>query len=154
MAQVHYKPWEYDTFSGINVDKGSFSFTVRDHGIMKRQQKIPSKAADFYHYIQDTLDVQKVVCAYEAGPTGFHLYNYLSGLQITCYVTSAVSIPKPSNEEVKTNRLDSDRIVEYLMSAEFQLIRVPEGPYLELRHLVKTRERNVSDRRDMTKTVF
>jgi len=147
MAQVDYNPWEYNTFIGIDVDKGSFSFTVRDHGIMNRQRKIPSKAADIYHYIQNTLDGRKVVCAYEAGPTGFHLYDYLNGMDIPCYVTSAASIPKPSNERVKTNRIDSGKIVEYLMSGKFKPIRVPEGPYRELRHLVETRERYVSDRK-------
>lgn len=147
MAQVDYNPWEYDTFIGIDVDKNSFSFTVRDHGIMKRHRKIPSKPANFYHYIQNTLDGRKVVCAYEAGPTGFHLYDYLNGRQIPCYVTSSASIPKPSNEKVKTNRIDSVKIVEYLMSGKFKPIRVPEGPYRELRHLVETRERYVADRK-------
>jgi transposase len=147
MAQADYNPWEYDTFIGIDVDKGSFSFTVRDHGIMNRQRKIPSKPADFYHYIQNTLAGRNVVCAYEAGPTGFHLYDYLGDKQIPCYVTSAASIPKPSNEKVKTNRLDSVKIVEYLMSSKFKPIRVPEGPYRELRHLVETRERYASDRK-------
>jgi transposase len=141
MAQAHYNPWEYDTFIGIDVDKGSFSFTVRDHGMMKRQRKIPSKPDDFYHYIQKTLDGRKVVCAYEAGPTGFHLYDHLNQLEIPCYITSPASIPKPPNSKVKTNRLDSGKIVEYLMSGEFKPIRVPEGPYRELRHLVKVRER-------------
>ena len=42
MAQVDYHPWEYGIFIGIDVDKGSFSFTVRDQGIMNRQRKIPS----------------------------------------------------------------------------------------------------------------
>jgi transposase len=147
MAQVDYSPWEYDTFIGIDVDKGSFSFTVRDYGMIKRQRKIPSKPADFYHYIQNTLAGQKVVCAYEAGPTGFHLYDYLKGKKIPCYITSAASIPKPSNERVKTNRIDSSKIVEYLMSGEFKPIRVPEGPYRELRHLVETRERYAYDRK-------
>lgn len=147
MAQADYNPWEYDTFIGIDVDKGSFSFTVRDHGMMKRQRKIPSKPGDFYNYIQNILDGRKVVCAYEAGPTGFHLYDYLNGMQIPCYVTSAAGIPKPSNEKVKTNRIDSGKIAEYLMSGEFKPIRVPEGPYRELRHLVNVRERYAYDRK-------
>lgn len=147
MTQLAYNPWDYDTFIGIDVDKGSFSFTVRDCGIMKRQRKIPSKPADLYHYIQNTLSGRRVICAYESGPTGFHLYDYLNNLQVPCYITAASSIPKPSNERVKTNRLDSVKIVEYLMSGEFKPIRVPEGPYRELRHLVKVRERYVQERK-------
>ena len=147
MTQIYYNPREYDTFIGIDVDKSSFSFTVRDYVMMKRQRKIPSNPRDFYHYIQNILAGRKVVCAYEAGPTGFHLYDYLNELQIPCYITCASSIPKPPNERVKNNRLDSGKIAEYLMSGEFKPIRVPEGPYRELRHLVKIRERYVFERK-------
>ena len=147
MTQSNYTPRDYNTFIGIDVDKASFSFTVRDYGMMKRQRKIPSNPDDFYHYIKNVLDGRKVVCAYEAGPTGFHLYDYLNGLGIPCYITSAASIPKAANEKVKTNRIDSGKIVEYLMSGEFKPVRVPEGPYRELRHLVETRERYVADRK-------
>lgn len=147
MTQSNYTPRDYNTFIGIDVDKASFSFTVRDYGMMKRQRKIPSNPDDFYHYIQKFLDGRKLVCAYEAGPTGFHLYDYLNGLGIPCYITSAASIPKASNEKVKTNRIDSGKIVEYLMSGEFKPVRVPEGPYRELRHLVKVRERYVHERK-------
>jgi len=147
MTQIYYNPREYDTFIGIDVDKSSFSFTVRDYVMMKRQRKIPSNPRDFYHYIQNILAGRKVVCAYEAGPTGFHLYDYLNELQIPCYITYASSIPKPPNERVKNNRLDSGKIAEYLMSGEFKPIRVPSGPYRELRHLVKVRERYVHERK-------
>jgi len=115
--------------------------------MMRRQRKIPSKPSDFYNYIENNFKGRRVVCAYEAGPTGFHLYDYLNQLQVPCYVTSAAGIPKPPNERVKTNRLDSGKIVEYLMSGEFKPIRVPEGPYRELRHLVKIRERYTFERK-------
>lgn len=147
MAQLNYNPLNYDTFIGIDVDKGSFSFTVRDFGVMKSQKRIPSDPDIFYNYIQKILGHRKVVCAYETGPTGFHLYDYLTARRISCFITSPAGIPKAPNERVKTNRIDSGKIAEYLMSGEFKPVRVPEGPYRELRHLVKVRERYVHERK-------
>lgn len=147
MTQVEYSSRDFDTFIGIDVDKHSFSFTIREFGGKKDQQKIPANPDNFYHHIQKLRVDRKVVCAYEAGPTGFHLHDYLNGLQVPCYITSAASIPKPPNQKVKTNRLDSGKIAEYLMSGDFKPIRVPEGPYRELRHLVRVREKYAYDRR-------
>jgi transposase len=146
MTQGQYVPNAYDIFIGIDTDKRSFSFTVRE-GSHKKQRKMPSNPEQFYHYIQKYYSNRNVVCAYEAGPTGFYLYDYLIEKEIVCFVTSPASIPKAPNERVKTNRIDSGKIAEYLMSGEFKPIRVPIGPYRELRDLVKIRDRYVCDRK-------
>ena len=77
MTSTTYSPRNYDIFIGIDVDKKSFAFTVRDHLNMKRSKKIPADSEQFCNYIQKNYNDQKVICAYEAGPTGFHLYDFL-----------------------------------------------------------------------------
>ena len=67
----------YDTFIGIDVDKKSFSFTVKDNNGMMRSKKIPSDPEGFHNYIKKNFADKKILCAYEAGPTGYHLYDYL-----------------------------------------------------------------------------
>jgi len=42
MATTYFLPKDYDTFIGIDVDKNSFSFTVKDHSTMKRSKKSTS----------------------------------------------------------------------------------------------------------------
>jgi|GEM_PF-4070617 hypothetical protein len=37
-----YSPSDYDIFIGIDTDKKSFSFTVKDRNIMKKSKRIPS----------------------------------------------------------------------------------------------------------------
>jgi transposase len=147
MAQEQYNRWSYNTFIGIDVHKRSFSCTVRDFGTLAQRARMPSNPETFFHYLQKLNKHRKVVCAYEAGPTGFHLYDYLTDRQIPCYITSPASIPRPSNERVKTDRIDSAKLVEYLMSGQFKPIRVPEGPYRELRHLVKAYDRYSAQRK-------
>jgi transposase len=146
MTPVYYDPTNYDLFIGIDTDKRSFSFTVRERN-QKKHRKMPSNPDQFYQYIQNHYPHQKVVCAYEAGPTGFGLYDYLLQKEVTCFVTSPASIPKAPNERVKTNRIDSGKIAEYLMSGDFKPIRVPTGPYRDLRDLVKIMERYTYERK-------
>lgn len=147
MTPYTYSPRDYDIFIGIDVDKKSFSFTVRDHYEMKRSKKIPADPEQFYKYIQNSFKDKRVICAYEAGPTGFHLHDHLKEKEVPCLVTPPTSIPKAPNERVKTNRIDSNKIVEELLAGKLKFIRVPEESYRELRHLVKIRENYASNRK-------
>ena len=40
MTHKYFKPKDYDIFIGIDVDKNSFSFTVKDHSTMKKSKKV------------------------------------------------------------------------------------------------------------------
>ncbi|MFH1062141.1 MAG: IS110 family transposase [Candidatus Omnitrophota bacterium] len=142
-----YLAVDYDTFIGIDVDKKSFSFTVKDHYNMNRSKKIPSEPKMFYQYIKKHFSNDRVLCAYEAGPTGFGLYDYLKSRHQPCLVVSPLSIPKAINERVKNNRLDSMKIAEDLRSGQLQSIRVPEDNYRELRHLISLRENYANNRK-------
>jgi len=147
MTRRAYQPRNYESFIGLDVDKKSFSFTVTDHFQSSRSKKMPSNPEHLYNYIQKHFDLNKIICAYEAGPTGYHLFDYLNENGVNCFITSPASIPKASNERVKNNRLDSIKITDYLMSAKFKPIRVPQGDYRELRDLVKIRENYAHDRK-------
>ena len=135
-----YLPGEYDVFIGIDVDKRSFAFTAQDNNIMSRSKKIPSSPEQMYNYIHNNFSDKRVLCAYEAGPTGYGLYDYLIKKEQPCVMVSPASIPKASNERVKNNRLDSERIARYLKAGELKPVRVPSEPYRELRQLINTRQ--------------
>ena len=140
MNTLAYASSEFDVFIGIDVDKRSFSFTAQDHDIMNRSKKIPSSPEQIYNYIRNNFGDKRVLCAYEAGPTGFDLYDYLIQKGQPCVMVSPASIPKASNERVKNNRLDSERIARYLKSGDLKPVRVPSEPYRELRQLIGVRQ--------------
>jgi transposase len=107
---------------------------------------MPSNPEHLYNYIKKHYNSDTVICAYEAGPTGFYLHDYLTQRNIKCLITAPASIPKASNEIVKNNRIDSVKITDHLMSGKMKAIRVPQGAYRELRDLVKIRQNYSSDR--------
>jgi len=147
MTRPTYHPKNYETFIGLDVDKKSFTYTVSDKLQMIKSKKMPSNPEHLYNYIQKHFNHKKVICAYEAGPTGFHLHDYLSQKDIKCLITAPASIPTARNEKVKNNRIDSVKITDHLMSGKMKPIRVPQGPYRELRDLIKIRENYARDRK-------
>jgi transposase len=147
MTRPTYLPKDYETFIGLDVDKSSFSFTASNDSKTFKSKKMPSNPEHLYNYIQKHFNHKKVICAYEAGPTGFHLHDYLTTKDILCCITSPASIPRPLNKKVKNNRIDSTLITKHLMSGDLKPIRVPQGPYRELRDLVKIRIQYAADRK-------
>lgn len=143
----NYLPKNYDLFIGLDVDKNSFSFTVKDHDTMNRSKRIPSDPKNFYKYTQNHFSNKKILCAYEAGPTGYDLYDCLSEKNLDCLVISPLSLPKAPNQKVKNNRIDSKKITDELKAGKLHSIRVPQGSYRELRHLVNMRENYAHNRK-------
>lgn len=135
-----YKPADYDIFVGIDVDKNSFSATFKDHMELNYSKKMPSEPQHLYNYIKKNFPDKKVICVYEAGPTGYHLYDYMKKKSQPCLMVSPLSIPKAPNQKVKTNRTDSNKLATELKSGNIKPIRVPEGCYRDLRYLVGSYE--------------
>ena len=135
-----YLAKDFETFVGIDTDKNSFSFTTRNKDAMIKSAKIPSNPEILYNYIKKNFDLNKTICAYEAGPTGFSLYDYLTLKRCACIITSPSSLPKAPNEKVKTNKIDSKKIAHCLSTDQLKAIRVPNLAYRDLRHIVKIHE--------------
>ena len=129
-----------NVFVGIDVHKKSYSFTTRDSNGIVKSKKIPADIRQLYAYIRrKDLYSRNIVCAYEAGPTGFHVHDFLSSRGIPCLVVPPYSIRKACNQRVKNDKIDSLKIAKDLQDGELESIRVPMGNYRELRNLVKTR---------------
>jgi len=97
------------------------------------------------NYAKNQYPGQKIVYAYEAGPTGFGLYDDFVSEGNICLIVSPASIPSASNERVKTNRLDSKKISENLRGGQLKSIHVPSEVYRELRHLTQLRDTFVKE---------
>lgn len=147
MTPFTYSAKDFDTFIGIDTDKRSYVFSVGENTIMKRAKKIPSNPEHLYNYIRKNYKDKKVICAYEAGPMGFGLHDFLTAKGVPCIVIPPLSIPKAPNEKVKNNQIDSTKLTEELKGGRAKAVRVPQGAYRELRYLVKTRENYARSRK-------
>ena len=71
-------PRNYDIFGGLDVDKKSMAVTFTDHRTMRKSLRLPYSATQLLNYTRKHFPGQRVAFVYEAGPTGFGLYDELT----------------------------------------------------------------------------
>jgi transposase len=134
------KPIEFDLFCGMDVDKKSISITFISHDGFIKSFKIPYDSANLIAYVRRRYADKRIAFVYEAGPTGFGLYDDLVSAGYVCLVIPPTQMSRSAADRVKTNRLDSLKLAEDLRGGRFKGIHVPCRLYRDLRHLVHLRE--------------
>lgn len=135
-----FVPRNYDIFAGLDVDKTSIATTFRDHEGMIKSMSIPYDADNLLNYVAKKFPGKRVAFAYEAGPTGYGLYDRLTAAGYPCLVVAPCMVPTAPGHHVKTNRLDSRKISDSLRGGQLKSIHVPSMSYRELRHLIQLRD--------------
>lgn len=140
-----FKPTDYEVFAGLDVDKRSISVTFTNHQGFIRCLRMPYSVEHLVNHVRKHFGDQKVAFAYEAGPTGYGLYEGLVAKAYPCLIASPSMIPQAPGQRVKTNRLDSRGLSENLRGGQLKSIHVPSALYRELRHLTQLRDTFVSE---------
>src|SRR5215471_8670395 len=133
----------YEIFGGVDVDKHSMAVTFTDHTRLLNSLRLPYSSEQLLHYVHKHYPEQRVAFVYEAGPTGFGLYDDLTAKGYPCLVVAPSMVPTAPGQRVKTNRLDSKKLSEGLRGGQLRSIHVPSPIYRELRHLVQLRDTQV-----------
>src|SRR5262245_40054473 len=134
---------DYDVFAGLDVSKKSIAATFTGRQGFIRSLQMPYNVEYLLNHVRKHFADQKIAFVYEAGPTGFGLYDGLLAQGYRCLVAAAAMIPKAPGKRVKTNRLDSRGLSEGLRSGQIKSIHVPSAIYRELRHLTQLRDTTV-----------
>lgn len=142
-----FSPRQYDIFIGLDVDKTSIALTCVDHEQMVQSFRLPNQADPLVRYVQRHFPAQQIAFAYEAGPTGFGLYDRLTQAGYPCLVVAPSMIPTAPGQRVKTNRLDATKLAVNLRGGQLTGIHVPSAPYRQLRHLTQLRDTCVQQSR-------
>lgn len=135
-----FRPRDYELFVGLDVDKKHIDATFLDHDQRMKSMKMPYSADHLLAYTRRHFPGRKVVFAYEAGPTGYGLYDGLTAAGHECLVVAPSMIPTAPGRHVKTNRLDSRKISQFRLGGELKSIHVPTEACRHLRHLVRLRD--------------
>jgi transposase len=132
---------QYDLLVPMDVDKKSIHAVIMTQDKIVRKMTFPYDPANVVGYIRKKFAAKSVLFAYEAGPTGYGLYDYINGEGKECVVAVPSMIPKAPGQRVKTNRLDAIRLGHQMMTPDLRYVEVPEKHYRDLRHLVRLRYR-------------
>jgi transposase len=135
-----FKPLGFDIFAGLDVSKKSISATFLDHDGYCKSQTMPYSSANLIAYVRRHYSGKRIAFVYEAGPTGFGLYDDLTALDYYCMVVSPAQTPQTAADRVKTNRRDSIKLATAFRGGQLKSIHIPSKPFRNLRHLVQARE--------------
>lgn len=133
-------PHDHDIFIGLDVDKKKMVITCIDHRWLQKSVSMPYSSSQLLNYTAKHFPGQRLAFVYEAGPTGFGLYDELRAANHPCLVVTPAMVPSPQRKRVKTNRLDSRKLAFGLRGGELQGIHVPPQTYRDLRQLVQLRD--------------
>jgi hypothetical protein len=77
-------PRDYDVFGGLDVDHHSIAATFTDHDELLQSLRLPYSAAQLLGFVRKHFPEQRAF-TYEAGPTGFGLYDELVAEGHPCF---------------------------------------------------------------------
>ena len=130
-------------FVGLDVHKDSIAVAHADGGAAPPVfvGEIGSRQADIDQLLRRlqgkaaTLQV-----AYEAGPSGYGLYRYLTDKGIACQVVAPSLIPRKPGDKVKTDRRDAVTLARLLRSGDLTAVYVPSVEDEAIRDLCRARD--------------
>ena len=88
---------------------------------------------------------KKLTFCYEAGPTGYGLFRWITDLGHECIVVAPSLIPSKPGDRVKTNRRDAESLAKLLRAGELTAVWVPDEKHEAMRDLVRAREAAAQD---------
>jgi len=132
---------------GIDVHRKHWHVTIlTDDGLKVFGNSIPGSWSSLKRVLNQYRGSGTVSVVYEAGYSGFWLYDKLVGHQYPTIVVPPNKIPKAGGDRVKTNRIDSYRLAEYLRKGMLQGVDVPTPEERAHREVARRRRSFIQDR--------
>jgi len=134
-----------DVAMGIDVSVASLSITILSGAGEPRHATIQHNRAAIESFLS-RLPGCRIRAAYEAGCTGFWLYDTLKELGVEAIVTPPSKMLRSPGDRVKTNRRDSETLAIQLRGGLLKAVDVPSKERRAARQLVRTYRQLMSSR--------
>jgi transposase len=134
-----------EVFLGLDISKTSWHVTARSGGETLLSASFPPKR-EALNGLLARLKGCRIHSAYETGPFGYGLHDWLRSRQVDSMVVSAAHVPGEIGNRVKTDRRDGLKLARTLEAGLLRPIFVPEARQRADRELVRQRHRVQRDR--------
>jgi len=139
---------ETDIYVGLDVHKKSWDVSIYAESIYFKSFSIsPPSSKVLAEFLEKNFIGGRYHVVYEAGFSGFWIYDELTERGIDCVIVSPADIPMSSkNKNFKTDRNDSKQLAQKLRAGLLEGIHIPEKVQREHRALLRLRNKFVKDR--------
>lgn len=136
---------EQEIFIGLEDSKRSWKLCVRALGTTVKETSMPAEYANLKNFINHQFPECRVHILYEAGFSGFNLYDHITADGWDCVVTPPHRVTQEKQQSVKNDRTDSRRLARVLEAGDYQRCFVPDRESRENRQLSRQYEQNLKD---------
>lgn len=126
-------------FVGMDVHKRSYAVFAIDMGGARKRWSMAPEPKMLAQKLHRDYEGKEVLTVYEAGFSGFELHRILEESGIKSMVINAASLATRSNDRVKTDRRDAQKLAEQLAAGMLRGIHVPSREQDRMRSITRTR---------------
>jgi len=128
-------------YIGLDVSKEKISVAIADAGREPSRYwgTISHKPEAVRKLLKQLGKPDELEVCYEAGPTGFELYRWISSMGISCTVIAPSHIPSRPGDHIKTDRRDAEKLAQLFRAGELTAVYVPTRDDEALRDLIRAR---------------
>jgi len=137
-----------DIYIGLDVHKKSWDASIYVENIFYKSMSIsPPSTKVLSDILRKNFPCGNYYVVYEAGFSGYWIYDELTENGLDCVVVSPADIPMSNKDKnFKTDRNDSKQLAQKLRSGLLEGIHIPEKIQREHRALLRLRDKFVKDR--------
>lgn len=148
MARYTVEAWQgKDLFVGIDMHRKQWHITILNEDGLRLFSNCIAGTTEAIDKLLSRYREAKEICAvYEAGYFGFWLYDFLVDTGVSARVTPPSLIPSQSGNMVKTDRIDSFKLADYLRTDLLASIYVPTPQERSHRQVSRRRRQFIKDR--------
>src|SRR5882724_6201152 len=112
MKEQNFVPREFEIFGGLDVDKKSIAVTFMSHQGILQSFSMPYRAEHLLSYVGKHFEGKKIAFAYEAGPTGWGLYDRLTREGHICAQSAGSKSEDQPTRQSEALRASARRAIE------------------------------------------
>ena len=131
-------------YIGMDVHKDTIDIavvnTMTRRGQTERETRIRNEAGAIKKFFEGLDESWIPMAGYEAGPAGFSLYRFVTGLNVQCVVIAPGSLVRRPADRVKTDRRDARMIAHSLKNGDVDRVAVPQPEDEATRDFLRARD--------------
>lgn len=124
-------------FIGLEIAKKTWVICARSNKMVVHETSMPGNYANLSAYLASHFPDCDISLIYEAGFSGFGLYDKLVAEGRKCVVTPPHTVTLEKHRPIKNDRVDSRRLATVLESGDFKECNIPDKVLREDRTLIR-----------------